>query len=70
MHPVTGASACPVKGKRGECRRYYLDLPGAEHFAPYEGNDTPEPTVARVTLDFLDFYLLAERDPARCDVAR
>ena len=42
-------------------RRYYLALRGANHFAPYEGDGTPEPTVARVTLDFLDFYLLGER---------
>jgi dienelactone hydrolase len=41
-------------------RRYYLNLPGANHFAPYEGGGTPEPIVARVTLDFLDFYLLGE----------
>jgi dienelactone hydrolase len=42
-------------------KRYYLDLPGANHFAPYEGNGMPEPIVARVTTDFLDYYLLGER---------
>jgi hypothetical protein len=41
--------------------RYYLDLPGADHFAPYQGNARPEPFVARVTLDFLDYYLLGQR---------
>ncbi len=42
--------------------RYYLSLPGADHFAPYQGDGTPEPIVARVTIDFLDYYLLGERD--------
>jgi dienelactone hydrolase len=42
--------------------RYYLNLPGADHFAPYEGDGTPEPIVARVTIDFLDYYLLGEQD--------
>jgi dienelactone hydrolase len=42
-------------------KRYYLNLPGADHFAPYQGDGTPEPIVARVTLDFLDYYVLAER---------
>jgi predicted dienelactone hydrolase len=41
--------------------RYYLDLPGADHFAPYQGKRTPEPIVARVTIDFLDRYLLGQR---------
>lgn len=40
--------------------RYYLDLPGADHFAPYQGDGTPEPIVARVTVDFLDRYLLGQ----------
>ena len=42
--------------------RYYLNLPGADHFAPYQGDGTPEPIVARVTIDFLDYYVLGERD--------
>jgi dienelactone hydrolase len=37
--------------------RYYLDLFGADHFAPYEGAMPPEPIVERVTIDFLDQYL-------------
>jgi predicted dienelactone hydrolase len=41
--------------------RYYLELPGADHFSPYEGNHTPEPVVARVTVDFLDRYLLGDK---------
>lgn len=42
--------------------RYYLNLPGSDHFAPYQGDSTPEPVVARVSIDFLDYYLLGERD--------
>jgi hypothetical protein len=37
--------------------RFYLDLFGADHLAPYEGQGSPEPVVARVTVDFLDRYL-------------
>lgn len=37
--------------------RYYLQLDGAEHLTPYEGDSTPEPIVARVTIAFLDHYL-------------
>jgi dienelactone hydrolase len=37
--------------------RFYLDLFGADHLAPYEGQGPPEPVVARVTVDFLDRYL-------------
>lgn len=37
--------------------RYYLELPGADHFSPYEGTGRPEPLVARVTVDFLDAYV-------------
>jgi pimeloyl-ACP methyl ester carboxylesterase len=37
--------------------RYYLDLPGADHFTPYEGRSRPEPLVARVTVAFLNTYL-------------
>jgi dienelactone hydrolase len=37
--------------------RYYLNLFGSDHFAPYEGAATPEPIVERVTIDFLDQYL-------------
>lgn len=37
--------------------RYYLDLFGANHFAPYQGSAPPEPEVERVTLDFFDHYL-------------
>jgi len=42
-------------------KRYYLNLPGANHFSPYQGDGEPEPIVARVTLDFLDYYLLRQR---------
>ena len=37
--------------------RYYLKLYGAQHLAPYEGDQSPEPIVAQVTIDFLDQYL-------------
>jgi hypothetical protein len=37
--------------------RFYLDLFGAGHLPPYEGDGPPEPVVARVTVDFLDRYL-------------
>lgn len=42
--------------------RFYLDLPGANHFSPYQGVSSPEPIVARVTVDFLDRYLLGQRN--------
>src|SRR5260370_35076455 len=41
--------------------RYYLDLPGANHFSPYQGHFAPEPIVARVTLAFLDRYVDAQQ---------
>ena len=44
--------------------RYYLDLFGADHFAPYQGGGAPEPIVARVTTDFLDRYLAGQRPAA------
>ena len=37
--------------------RYYLNLPGADHFSPYEGTSEPEPVVARVTVAFLNAYV-------------
>jgi predicted dienelactone hydrolase len=42
--------------------RYYLQLPGADHFAPYEGDQTPEPIVEQVTIDFLDQFLAGSGD--------
>jgi len=44
--------------------RYYLDLFGANHFTPYEGSGAPEPIVARVTIDFLNRYLVGQRPAA------
>jgi dienelactone hydrolase len=44
--------------------RFYLDLHGAGHLAPYEGGRPPEPIVARVTTDFLDRYLAGQRSAA------
>jgi hypothetical protein len=43
--------------------RFYLDLFGAGHLSPYEGNGLPEAIVARVTTDFLDRYV-ARQHPA------
>jgi predicted dienelactone hydrolase len=40
--------------------RDYLQLDGATHFYPYEGGDPPEPTVAAVTLDFLNLYVMGQ----------
>jgi hypothetical protein len=37
--------------------RFYLDLFGAGHLPPYEGQGPPAAVVARVTVDFLDRYL-------------
>jgi hypothetical protein len=37
--------------------RFYLDLFGAGHLPPYQGQGPPAPVVARVTVDFLDRYL-------------
>jgi len=42
--------------------RYYLNLFGAQHLAPYEGDQPPEPIVAQVTIDFLDEYLSGSGD--------
>ena len=42
--------------------RYYLNLYGAQHLAPYEGDQAPEPIVAQVTIDFLDQYLAGSGD--------
>lgn len=44
--------------------RFYLDLFGAGHLAPYEGHRSPEPVVAQVTVDFLDRYLCGQRRAA------
>lgn len=45
--------------------RYYLDLPGADHFTPYEGSGPPEPIVASVTIDFLDRYVAGQPPAGR-----
>jgi hypothetical protein len=44
--------------------RFYLDLFGAGHLPPYEGQGPPAPVVARVTVDFLDRYLAGRRGAA------
>jgi predicted dienelactone hydrolase len=43
--------------------RYYLQLTGADHFTPYEGDSAPEPIVVQVTIDFLDHYLAGDGLP-------
>jgi pimeloyl-ACP methyl ester carboxylesterase len=40
--------------------RYYLQLDGADHLAPYEGVGAPEPIVARATIAFFDCYLAGD----------
>jgi dienelactone hydrolase len=42
--------------------RYYLSLYGAQHLAPYEGDQPPEPIVTQVTIAFLDQYLAGSGD--------
>jgi dienelactone hydrolase len=42
--------------------RYYLSLYGVQHLAPYEGDQSPEPIVAQVTIAFLDEYLAGGGD--------
>lgn len=41
--------------------RYYLNIFGADHLNPYEGNGVQEHLVARVTVAFLDRYLAGQR---------
>ena len=41
--------------------RFYLDLFGAGHLPPYQGQGSGAPIVARVTVDFLDRYLADRR---------
>lgn len=61
-------------------RRYYLELLGADHFSPYEGNGPTERLVAKVTLDFLNRFVagqpkalramrLAAKAPGRAELA-
>jgi len=40
--------------------RYYLQLNGANHLMPYEGDGSPEPIVARATVAFLDHFLAGD----------
>ncbi|MHB8220847.1 MAG: alpha/beta hydrolase family protein [Acidimicrobiales bacterium] len=44
--------------------RDYLQLDGATHVTPYEGSNPPEPTVAAVTLDFFDLYVMGQAGAA------
>jgi predicted dienelactone hydrolase len=44
--------------------RFFLELPGADHFAPYQGDHSPEPIVAGVTVAFLDRYVLGQHGQA------
>jgi dienelactone hydrolase len=45
--------------------RYYLDLLGADHLVPYEGDALPEPIVEKVTIAFLDQYLAGRGDETK-----
>ena len=46
--------------------RYYLDVFGAGHLTPYEGDTAQERLVAQVTTEFLDRFV-AGQHAARCD---
>lgn len=50
-------------------KRFYLDLFGASHLPPYEGTQSPEPIVARVTTEFLNRYV-AGQHPAGAAMTR
>ena len=41
--------------------RYYLDIFGAGHLTPYEGDTAQERMVAKVTTEFLDRYVAGQR---------
>jgi dienelactone hydrolase len=47
-------------GTDGVGTRYYLNLLGAGHLAPYEGANPVEAVVGRVTLAFFDRYVLGQ----------
>jgi dienelactone hydrolase len=47
-------------GTDGAGTRYYLNLLGAGHLAPYEGANPVEAVVGRVTLAFFDRYVLGQ----------
>ncbi len=49
--------------------RYYLDVFGAGHLTPYEGDTAQERLVARVTTTFLDRFIAGQRS-ARSAMAR
>jgi dienelactone hydrolase len=49
--------------------RYYLDIFGAGHLTPYEGDAAQERLVAKVTTEFLDRYVAGE-PAARAAIAR
>jgi hypothetical protein len=49
--------------------RYYLDVLGAGHLTPYEGDNAQERLVARVTVAFLDRYAAGQRS-ARAELIR
>jgi dienelactone hydrolase len=44
--------------------RYYLDVFGAGHLTPYEGDTAQERLVARVTTEFLDHYVAGQHPAA------
>jgi dienelactone hydrolase len=43
--------------------RYYLDVFGAGHLTPYEGDTAQERLVARVTIKFLDRFIAGQHGP-------
>jgi predicted dienelactone hydrolase len=58
VHPPSATLALYRADTTGA--RYYVDVLGAGHFSPYEGDGPQEHLVARVTLAFLDRYVAGQ----------
>lgn len=59
--PVNPPSASLQMYRADTGKRFYLDIDGAGHLPPYEGNGSLEQLVARVTTAFLNRYVLGQR---------
>jgi len=58
--PINPPSASLQMYRADRGTRFYLNLYGASHLPPYEGSQPPEPTVARVTTEFLNRYVAGQ----------
>ncbi len=58
--PINPPSASLQMYRADTGTRFYLNLYGASHLPPYEGSQPPEPTVARVTTEFLNRYVAGQ----------